>query len=105
MTTRPMPAAGPDRGPIVIGDGLMARAFSGSDLPEGVVVFASGVSNSLETDLRQFKRERSLLEETLRQHPQATLVYFGTCSVYDPERSSTPYVRHKLEMESLIEKA
>jgi hypothetical protein len=32
-------------------------------------------------------------------------VYFGTCSVHDPERQDTPYVRHKLAMESLLASA
>jgi hypothetical protein len=43
-----------------------------------------------------------LLTRTRAAHPDALLVYFGTCSVHDPDRRDTPYVRHKLEMESLL---
>jgi UDP-2-acetamido-2,6-beta-L-arabino-hexul-4-ose reductase len=32
-------------------------------------------------------------------------VYFGTCSAEDPDRARTPYVAHKIEMESLLEKS
>ena len=33
------------------------------------------------------------------------MVYFGTCSVVDPDRRDTPYVQHKIEMESLLQNA
>lgn len=32
----------------------------------------------------------------------AALVYFGTCSVYDPSSITTPYVCHKRRMEDLV---
>jgi len=30
------------------------------------------------------------------------MVYFSTCSIYDQDRVDTPYVRHKLEIESFL---
>jgi nucleoside-diphosphate-sugar epimerase len=65
-----------------------------------VVIFASGVSDSLETRTSAFQRERHLLQRTRAAHPDALIGYFGTCSGHDPDRRDTPYVRHKLEMES-----
>lgn len=87
---------------MVVGSGMMAQAFAAFALDPGVVIFASGVSNSLETDPSAFRRERDLLIRTREAHPGALLVYFGTCSVHDPDRRDTPYVRHKLEMEALL---
>jgi len=87
---------------MVVGDGMMARAFSAFRDRADVVIFASGVSNSLETGAAAFDRERVLLKRVRTDNPGALLVYFGTCSVDDPERRDTPYVRHKLEMESLL---
>lgn len=87
---------------MVVGDGMMATAFSAFRDSADVVVFASGVSNSLETDPAAFKRERELLQKVREGHPDALLVYFGTCSVDDPERRETPYVQHKLAMEALL---
>ena len=75
---------------MVIGDGMMAQAFGAFQGEPGVVVFASGVSNSLETRPEVFARERRLLERTRAAHPEALLVYFGTCSVDDPDRRATP---------------
>jgi nucleoside-diphosphate-sugar epimerase len=81
---------------------MMARAFSAFAADPEVVIFASGVSASTETRSPAFTRERELLRRTRAEHPHALLVYFGTCSVHDPDRRDTPYVRHKLEMESLL---
>jgi hypothetical protein len=81
---------------------MMARAFAAFRDRSDTVIFASGVSNSLETDTAAFEREHELLKKTQLTHPRALLVYFGTCSVHDPERRDTPYVRHKLAMESLL---
>ena len=87
---------------MVVGNGLLAKAFAGFGSRRDVVIFASGVSNSMETRAAAFERERALLEVTRRSHPQALLVYFGTCSVDDPDRAGTPYVQHKLAMEALL---
>ncbi|HEX4984471.1 MAG TPA: hypothetical protein VFV71_00235 [Burkholderiales bacterium] len=87
---------------MVVGDGMMARAFARYAQDAGTLVFASGVSDSLETDPLAFARERSLLEAARAGHPDALLVYFSTCSVEDPDRKDTPYVKHKLAMEDAI---
>lgn len=87
---------------MVVGGGMMAHAFSVFRDRAEIVIFASGVSNSLESDPVAFNREKALLERTRADHPGALLVYFGTCSVEDPERRDTPYVQHKLSMESLL---
>jgi nucleoside-diphosphate-sugar epimerase len=87
---------------MVVGNGLLARAFSCFRDEEGVVVFASGVSNSLEVDPEPFTRERQLLMRTRAENPEKLFVYFGTCSVDDPERRDTPYVAHKLALEKAL---
>ncbi len=89
---------------MIVGSGMMARAFAAFGPDRRTLIFASGVSNSLESDPAAFRRERELLEHTRAAHPAALLVYFGTCSVHDPDRRDTPYVRHKLAMESLLER-
>ena len=87
---------------MVVGEGMMAQAFSEFSDDHRVVIFASGVSNSLETDPSAFAREKSLLLRTRAESPDKLLVYFGTCSVDDPDRRDTSYVVHKREMESLL---
>jgi len=89
----------------VVGSGMLARAFL-AGLTEGsgaVCIYAAGVSNSNCTDVNEFERERQRLEQAL-QHTIAAdpFVYFGTCSVADPEARKTPYVQHKLAMERIV---
>ena len=87
---------------MIIGKGLLARAFEphfGKD-PE-TVIFASGVSNSLETRGSEFAREHSLLRQ-LQADVAKRLVYFGSCGVTVEVGELTPYMKHKKLMESLV---
>jgi nucleoside-diphosphate-sugar epimerase len=89
---------------MLIGSGLLAQAFvSAYSSREDVCIYAAGVSNSKCTDTNEFARERERLMGALQQakHVDA-FVYFGTCSVADPEVQNTPYVQHKLVMERLV---
>ena len=89
---------------LVIGSGLLAKAFAGGlTINENVCIYAAGVSNSSCKDTHEFMRERQRLSKALEQRMEAqTFVYFGTCSVDDPEAKNTAYVQHKLEMEQLV---
>lgn len=86
---------------MIVGSGLLARAFhtryAGAD---GVTIFASGVSNSLESDPSAFAREQRLLEQLLAGEA-IRFVYFGSCGVLNQEEM-TPYMQHKKRMEELV---
>lgn len=89
---------------MLIGSGLLAQAFTPAfSQREDVCIYAAGVSNSGCTNPHEFAREQKRLAEALQQarHVDA-FVYFGTCSVADPEARHTPYVLHKLAMEQLV---
>lgn len=88
---------------MIIGRGLIANVFKDINR-EDIIFFASGVSNSLETDTNQFKRERDLIEKTIEKNPTKKFVYFSTCSIYDSSKYASAYVLHKLDLENLIEK-
>ena len=90
---------------MIVGKGLLARAFEpyfGKD--PHVVIFASGVSNSLESRPSEFERERSLLHDLLDKSARR-FVYFGSCGVTASERELTPYMQHKQAMETLVRSA
>ena len=86
---------------MIIGNGLIASLFRDFDRDD-VVYFASGVSNSLETDPAQFNREENLIRKTIAANSEKVFVYFSTCSIYDSTKTGSPYVLHKLKMEQLI---
>lgn len=86
---------------MVIGSGMLATAFMYDKInSDNVIIFASGVSNSLETDKLAFNREVDLLLN--HASTSARLVYFSTVSIFDPSLSDSPYVLHKLYIEEMI---
>ncbi len=87
---------------MVIGNGLMAKLFSAYQHVPGVVIFASGVSDSKSEDELAFQREVDLLQHCLPDFQGSLIVYFSTCSINDPSLQHKPYLRHKLNMERLI---
>lgn len=88
---------------MIIGYGLIATAFHRYINREDIVIFASGVSDSKLNDAKAFERERKLLQEIQLRYPTRFFIYFSTTSVYDPELSENAYVKHKLEMENLVQ--
>lgn len=86
---------------MIIGNGMLANAMRFYD-KEDVIFFASGVSNSLETNPAEFEREIHLLHSCIEENPHKKLIYFSTCSVYDPTKTKSPYVIHKLNAEKII---
>lgn len=87
---------------MIIGSGLLAQAFTPIlGQRNDVCLYAAGVSNSACSDRHEFNRERQRLTAALGQ-TNKTFVYFGTCSVADPDVAHTPYVRHKQAMELLV---
>jgi len=89
---------------MIIGSGLIAHAFRAAySHSDAVCIYAAGVSNSACSDEHEFARERQRLTAALdKSQAIDCFVYFGTCSVNDPEAQQTPYVQHKLAMEQLV---
>lgn len=85
----------------VVGGGLIAKSFVNWNCSKDCVIIASGVSNSQETKPSEFERESALIIESIRSNPDSRVVYFSTTSVFQAEK--TAYVKHKLEMEKLVE--
>jgi nucleoside-diphosphate-sugar epimerase len=83
---------------MVVGHGLLGRAFSAYADDDRFVIFASGVANSLATDPASFAREHRLFADVASRLGSACLVYFSTLSVLEPGPLSA-YVEHKLAME------
>ncbi len=88
---------------MVVGNGMIAHGFKHHDTSDNVLIFASGVSNSKEQAEIFFEQEKRLLEINREQNSNKLLVYFSTCSVFDPDQNQTKYVLHKLNLERYIE--
>lgn len=89
---------------MIIGNGLIGKHFMIDFFKsDKIILFASGVSDSLCNDDSQFKREENLLLSYLKNSKNINyFIYFSTISIYDPSINNSPYVKHKMRMESLI---
>lgn len=87
---------------MIIGKGLLAKAFEYYINDNSIVIFASGVSNSKETNSKEFDREKRLLEETITLNKSKLFVYFSTCSIEDISQKSSLYIQHKKDMEDIV---
>ena len=89
---------------MVVGSGMIATRFQEYKNEDRFVIFASGVSNSSIKDYVAFDREKQLLMQIKKANTDKRFVYFSTCSIYDQSLVYSPYVQHKLQMESLVAK-
>jgi len=87
---------------MVLGNGLLANGCKALKDSTDVLVFASGVSNSKETNSVEFEKEFQLLKKNLNEYPDVKLIYFSTCSIFDASISGSPYINHKIAMEKYI---
>jgi len=90
---------------MIIGSGFIANSFMHLYQNDASVsIFASGTSNSSNTNPHDFNREYHLIEKILNDDcANSKLVYFSTCSVLNQNISEiTPYIKHKINMEKFI---
>jgi nucleoside-diphosphate-sugar epimerase len=88
---------------MVIGKGMVAKRFEAYERDDQFLIFASGVSNSKNINQAAYERELTLLQKAIKENPEKILVYFSTCSIYDPEEEHSKYVLHKKQIEHLIQ--
>lgn len=86
---------------MIIGSGLIGTALAKID-HSAFVFFAAGVSNSKSNDGNEFKREKELLEKTIRENIGKCFIYFSTTSIDDISVNSNFYIKHKVELERYI---
>jgi nucleoside-diphosphate-sugar epimerase len=88
---------------MVIGNGMVAKRFESYNADDQFIIFASGVSNSKNINPAAYDREILLLQKTIKENAEKVLVYFSTCSIYDPGEENSKYVSHKKTIEDLIQ--
>ncbi len=83
----------------IIGNGMIAQSFKDYDFGP-VCIFASGVSDSTESDTSKYLKEYELVKRMLNESESNLFVYFSTLSVLKCDY--TEYVKHKLFIEFYI---
>jgi nucleoside-diphosphate-sugar epimerase len=88
---------------MVIGAGMIGKRFRAYQNDDRFVIFSSGVSNSKNRIQAAYDREIQLLEKMIKEQKEKIIVYFSTCSLYDPEEERSPYVAHKKHVEDIVQ--
>jgi hypothetical protein len=87
---------------MIIGNGLIGKVFEQSNFNhDEYIIFASGVSNSRLEDENEFNKEKSLLKQQIIANKK--IIYFSSIHVLDPSECNSMYVKHKKNMEAMIE--
>jgi len=87
---------------MVIGNGLIAKRFMKTfENDSSVIIFASGVSNSMETSDIEYIKEKKLLEDCIKKNENKKIIYFSSIMHLNGVRSK--YMSHKIEMELYIQ--
>jgi nucleoside-diphosphate-sugar epimerase len=88
---------------MIYGNGLIAKSFIKYKKNSKFIFFASGVSNSQETNKFKYTREIKLLKKILlNKKNNQIFIYFSSCSIFDPSKKNSLYVKHKLKIENII---
>ena len=91
---------------FVIGSGFIAKKFKKYIKfikKNNVIVYAAGISNSLERNKKNLSKEIKKLKKFL-DHNRKKIIYISTYSVNDNSRISKPYVKNKIKIEKIIQK-
>ena len=92
---------------MIIGSGFIAKNFKKKKnliKKYGIVIYASGVSNSRSINKNNFLREENKIISYRNKVKSKIFVYVSTCSFFDPSRKKTAYVKHKFNMENVVKK-
>ena len=84
---------------MIIGNGLIAKSFINFKNQDDKIIFASGVSNSLEENSLEYQREIDLLKNILKNYKNKKIIYFSTTSIFNIK---SRYTEHKMEIEKFI---
>lgn len=87
---------------MIVGNGLIARAFAEFKDDARYVFFGSGVSNSLCQSSEEFDRELLMVEDSINDNQDKIFIYFSTTSIQDPSMLNSMYVKHKKNIECFI---
>lgn len=89
---------------MIIGTGLLGKAFCNYETNLSVCVYAQGVSNSNCVDINEYQRDYNLVKQSIEKYCDKKFVYFSSCSILDSNSINNLYVQHKIKIENLIKK-
>ena len=91
----------------IIGSGFLANQFRNHlklIKKLNICIYASGVSNSLCKDKFELNKDYKKIKEFVKTIGDKKLIYISSCSIFDPNRNKSSYIKNKLKIEKFIKK-
>ena len=91
----------------IIGNGFLAKKFKKYNYffkKKNYFIYLAGVSNSGENNLNNFKKDYNRINSFIKNLKESKLIYISSCSIFDPNRNKSLYIRNKIKIEKLIKK-
>ncbi len=89
----------------IIGSGFIAKSFKKKNnffKKKKCILYAAGVSNSNNKDLKLFDKDFLRLKKLLESSKNFKIIYISSCSVMDSSRKNSIYLKKKLKNERFI---
>ena len=89
---------------FIIGSGFIANKFKKYlkfIKKNKVIIYAAGISNSLETNKKKLEREILKFIDFTKKNKKK-LIYISTYSIHDKSRNNKLYVKNKIKIEKII---
>ena len=90
----------------IIGSGFLANYFKKYTKlinKLNICIYAAGVSNSLCENKKYFDRDFNRIKSFIGLINSRKLVYISTCTVFDPSRNKSKYIKNKIKIEKYIQ--
>ena len=91
----------------IVGSGFIATKFKKNlrvYKKYNITIYASGISNSLEKNKKNLKKEINKIKEFLKSNSNQ-IIYISTYSILDKSRKNKPYVKNKIIIENIIRRS
>ena len=89
----------------IIGSGFLSSKFLKYEKlinKLNICIYAAGVSNSLNNNRKELNKDFNRLKNFRNFIGERKIIYISTCSIYDPNRNKSSYVKNKLKIEKFI---
>lgn len=91
----------------IVGNGFIAKKFNKYKLflkKKNYYIYAAGVSNSTLRNKKQFLRDYNKIKKFIKNINKNKLIYISTCTIFDPNRKNSNYIKNKIKIENIIKK-
>ena len=89
----------------IVGNGFLAKKFKKYNAffkKKNYFIYLAGVSNSNEKNLKNLKKDFNRIKFFIENNKNFKIIYVSSCSIFDPNRRNSLYLKNKIKIEELI---